>query len=93
MDDYVNDGEEGGEFGKDDCEEEEECDDPATPTLSTKAKQSPSAKGKVQLGVRQQTQPGLGMLYRLTPNFMSKFLGHVKRSCKRFTLGAISFPL
>jgi len=44
MDDYVNDGEEGGEFGKDDCEEEEECDDPATPTLSTKAKQSPSAK-------------------------------------------------
>jgi len=59
MDDYVNDGEEGGEFGKDDCEEEEEFDDPATPTLSTKAKQSPSAKGKVQLGVRQQTQPGL----------------------------------
>ena len=63
MDDYVNDGEEGGEFGKDDCEEEEECDDPATPTLSTKAKQSPSAKGKGQLGFRQQTQPILGMLY------------------------------
>merc|ERR1719391_731045 len=49
MDDYVNDGEEGGEFGKakDDCEEEEEeCDDPTTPTLSTRARQSTSANGK-----------------------------------------------
>ena len=89
MDDYVNDAEEGGEFGKakDDCKKEE-YDDPTTHTLSTKAKQSP-ANGKLQLGLRQQT--GLGMLYRLSPKFMSKFLGHAKWSCKRFTL--VSFPL
>jgi len=55
MDDYVNDAEEGGEFGKakDDCKKEE-YDDPTTHTLSTKAKQSP-ANGKLQLGLRQQT--------------------------------------
>lgn len=59
MNDYVNDGEEGDEFVKaeDDCEEE--CDDPANTTLSTKAaKQTTFANDKAQLGFRQPTQPG-----------------------------------